>query len=84
MPTYDYKCQRCGATAERHCPMLERHQQLCEECGAKLRLLITANACQICIPLALHTSRYDILPRSDKAKKTWKDEQVQPVGSRWV
>lgn len=41
MPTYNFKCKKCGATEERVVKMSERHKQKCK-CGHELTLCISA------------------------------------------
>lgn len=40
MPTYDYKCQKCGRTFEVFQSMTSPVIQKCEKCGGKVKRLI--------------------------------------------
>lgn len=44
MPTYDYRCERCGYTFEIFQGMLEKKLTDCPECGGDLRRLIGPGA----------------------------------------
>ena len=41
MPTYDYKCEKCGATEERVVSISERKNQKCK-CGNDFTLCISS------------------------------------------
>ena len=44
MPTYDYRCLRCGNKFEVFQYMTEKHLSSCPECGGKVKRLIGAGA----------------------------------------
>jgi putative FmdB family regulatory protein len=81
MPTYDYGCVTCGIACERYAAVDDRDKQLCE-CGAVLTRRLSR--VQIVIPAAWGTSKEDVLPSNDHSRKTWRDEGIEPVGSRMV
>ena len=42
MPTYDYKCQKCGDVFEYFQKMTDKPLEVCEVCGGELKRLIGA------------------------------------------
>ena len=44
MPTYEYKCQKCGKVFEKFHKMTERPRVKCPKCGAKAKKLIGTGA----------------------------------------
>jgi putative FmdB family regulatory protein len=44
MPTYDYRCEKCGHEFERFQRMSEPPVKRCPECGGRVRRLIGAGA----------------------------------------
>jgi len=75
MPLYSYRCPSCHARDERNVPIDERNHQFCFKCDHQLRKLISPGL-QVCIPVGFQTSFSDVGPRSDQAKKLWKDRAV--------
>ena len=81
MPTYDYECKTCGIECDRYSAVDDRDKQFCE-CGALLTRRLSR--VQIVIPAAWGTCKADVLPSNDYSRKTWADEDIEPVGSRMV
>ena len=42
MPTYDYRCKRCGNTFEHFQKMTDKPLEVCDTCGGELKRLIGA------------------------------------------
>jgi len=40
MPTYKYKCDKCGKELEEFHKVDDRHNQKCPECGEKMQIMI--------------------------------------------
>jgi putative FmdB family regulatory protein len=44
MPTYEYRCDACGAAFDRFHPMSARPRFTCPECGSELRRVFSGGA----------------------------------------
>jgi len=69
MPTYEYKCDACGAAFERFQPITAQPVKRCPECGkAKVRRLISTGAGLIFKGSGFYITDYRDKSYSDKAK----------------
>jgi putative FmdB family regulatory protein len=69
MPTYEYKCDACGATFERFQPITSAPIKRCPECGkAKVRRLIGTGAGLIFKGSGFYITDYRDKSYADKAK----------------
>ncbi|MBN1938450.1 MAG: zinc ribbon domain-containing protein [Candidatus Aminicenantes bacterium] len=44
MPTYEYRCERCGSSFERRQSMTEPPVEVCPGCGGPVRRIVTGGA----------------------------------------
>ena len=69
MPTYEYKCDACGAEFERFQPITAQPIKRCPECGkAKVRRLIGTGAGVIFKGSGFYITDYRDKSYTDKAK----------------
>jgi len=71
MPTYEYKCEKCGITFERFQKITEEPIKKCPECGGPVRRLISAGAGVIFKGSGFYATDY----RSESYKKEAKKEK---------
>ena len=71
MPTYDYKCTKCGYTFELFQRMTEEPKKRCPECRGKLERLIGGGAGLLFKGSGFYITDY----RSDSYKSAAKAEQ---------
>lgn len=71
MPTYEYECDKCGATFERFQRMTEDPVKKCPECGGPVRRLIGAGAGVIFKGSGFYATDY----RSESYKREAKKEE---------
>jgi putative FmdB family regulatory protein len=71
MPTYEYECDKCGATFERFQRITEDPVKKCPECGGSVRRLIGAGAGVIFKGSGFYATDY----RSESYKREAKKEE---------
>lgn len=62
MPTYIFKCRKCGDLEDRSCSVEEKDKQLCKVCEGKLELIVEKK---------LHTIAY----RERPEVRQWRKEK---------
>ncbi len=75
MPTYDYKCKKCGHRFELFQSMTDEPLAACPECGGKVERLIGTGAGLIFKGSGFYITDY----RSDSYKKAAKSEKTYDV-----
>ena len=58
MPTYEYRCEKCGHQFERFQKMSDSPLRRCPKCGGKVRRLIGAGAAVIFKGAGFHATDY--------------------------
>jgi len=69
MPTYEYKCEKCGITFERFQNITEDPIKKCPECGGPVRRLIGAGAGVIFKGSGFYATDYRSESYKQEAKK---------------
>jgi putative FmdB family regulatory protein len=77
MPTYDYKCLKCGHTFELFQPMSADPIEKCPECNGKVKRLIGMGAGPIFKGSGFYQTDYKNKPL-DKAKKDKTEAKSAP------
>jgi len=77
VPTYEYKCKKCGNTFEKFQSMSDEPLKKCPECDGKVKKLIGIGGGVIYKGGGFYTTEY----RSDEYKKREKAEKETPSTS---
>ncbi len=71
MPTYDYKCEKCGKTFEHFQSMSDKLLKTCPDCKGKVRRLISGGAGVIFKGTGFYQTDYKkSCPSDGQAKKS--------------
>ena len=79
MPTYEYKCKKCGNTFEKFQPITENPIKNCKKCEGEVYRLISKNGNFILKGSGFYRTDYHHSNNNYKSEKKKEDSPIKPI-----